>query len=153
MLTQRLANIVFAVLIVIACVYFAIVAEGFKAAGLLATSGVPSKFFPQLLLGCTALCAVIVIASYAMRGHAGGDQNETVFADAGEARRGPLMLLVSVVCYFIWSKFGFLPMAVVMGPLCLLAMGVRSLKLYFVVLVLTALIYVVFTQALGVQLK
>jgi len=156
MLTQRLANIVFAIIILIACVYFAIVAQGFKAAGLLATSGLPSKFFPQLMLGFTALCAVFVIASYVLRGHAGGqtgnDSGETVFADSGEARGGPLMLVVSVVCYVIWAKFGFLPMAVAMGPLCLLAMGVSSIKLYIVVLMLTAAIVGIFTQLLAVQL-
>lgn len=152
MLTQRLANIIFAVIILVACVYFAIVAQGFKAAGLLATSGLPSKFFPQLMLGFTALCAVLVIFSYAVRGHAGGDEGETVFADSGEARRGPLMLVVSVICYFIWSTFGFVPMAISMGPLCLLAMGVSSIKLYVVVLLLSAVIYGVFTQLLGVQL-
>ncbi len=156
MLTQRLANIVFAIIVVIACAWFADIAQGFKAAGLLATSGLPSKFFPQLMLGFTALCALLVIVSYVRRGYAGGpdsnDAGETVFADAGEARRGPLMLAVSVVCYFIWSKFDFIPMAVAMGPLCLLAMGVRSIKLYVVVLLLTAIIVGIFTQLLGVQL-
>lgn len=152
MLTQRLANIVFAVLILIACAYFAWIAEGFEAAGLLASSGLPSKFFPQLLLGLTAICAVIVIYLYAFRGAAGGDNDEKVFEGAGEARRGLLMLAVAVVCYFIWTRFGFIPMAVVMGPLSLIAMGVRSIGVYVVVMVLTGLIYLVFTHLLNIQL-
>ena len=152
MLTQRLANIVFTISLIIACVYFAIVAQGFKAAGLLATSGLPSKFFPQLLLGCTALCALIVAVQYLTRGTAGDDANATVYAGAGDARRGLLMLIVALACYFIWSRFGFVPMAVVLGPLSLLAMGSRSITIYITVLALSAMIYGIFTQFLGIQL-
>ena len=152
MLTQRRANIVFAIILVVACGYFAAVAQGFEAAGLLATSGLPSRFFPQLMLAFTALCAVVVAYRYAVRGSAGDDEGQTVFGDAGEARRGLLMLAVSVACYLIWSNFGFVPMAVLMGPLSLFAMGVRSVRIYVAVLVLAGLVHVVFTRLLGVQL-
>ena len=151
-LTQRLANIVFAIILIVACAYFAVVAQGFEAAGLLATSGLPSRFFPQLILAFTALCAAVVAYRYAVRGSAGDDEGRTVFGDAGEARRGLLMLAVAVVCYVVWSRFGFVPMAVLMGPLSLLAMGVRSVRIYVAVLVLTGLVYGVFTRLLGVQL-
>ena len=150
--TQRLANIVFAIVLIVACVYFAVVAQGFEAAGLLATSGLPSRFFPQLVLGFTALCAAVVAYEYAVRGSSGDDEGRKVFGDAGEARRGLLMLAVSVACYLIWSNFGFVPMAVLMGPLSLFAMGVRSVRIYVAVLVLAGLVYVVFTRLLGVQL-
>lgn len=152
MLTQRLANIVFTILLIAACVYFAAVAQGFKAAGLLATSGLPSKFFPQLMLGFSALCALIVAVQYLLRGHAGDQVEATVYENVGEARRGLLMLFVALVCYVIWSQFGFVPMGLVLGPLSLLAMGIRSIVLYITVLVLSALIYLIFTQLLGVQL-
>ena len=46
--------------LIAACAYFAAVAQGFEAAGLLATSGLPSRFFPQLILAFTALCAAVV---------------------------------------------------------------------------------------------
>jgi len=152
MLTQRLANIVFAIIVVIACVYFAVLAQGFEAAGLLASSGLPSKFFPQLMLGFTALCAIIVGVLYAVRGSAGGDAGQTVFGDVGDARRGLSMLGVAVVSYLLWSNVGFVPMAVVMGPLSLLAMGIRTIWIYITILLLTGLIYAVFTQLLGIQL-
>ena len=152
MLTQRLANVVFAIILIIACAYFAAVAQGFEAVGLLATSGLPSRFFPQLILAFTALCAVVVAYGYAVRGSAGEDEGRTVFGNAGEARRGLLMLAVAVVCYLVWSRFGFVPMAVLMGPLSLLAMGVRSIRIYITVLVLTGLVYGVFTRILGIQL-
>ena len=152
MLTQRLANVVFAVLIVAICVWFAIVAEGFEASGLLASSGLPSKFFPQLLLGCTSVCGVVVAYLYLTKGHAGGDEGETVFANFAEARRGLLMLVVAVAGYWIWHRFGFIPMAICLGPLSLAVMGVRTISHYGIVLLLTALIYLVFTYVLKVQL-
>ena len=95
---------------------------------------------------------MIVGITYLLRGSSGGDEGETVFGDGGDARRGLLMLVVAVVCYLIWTNFGFIPMAVLMGPLSLLAMGIRSIWIYLTVLVLTGLIYLVFTQLLGVQL-
>lgn len=152
MLSQRTANLVFVVIVVAACGYFAWVAQGFETSGLLASSGLPSKFFPQLMLGLTALCAVIVGIAYLVRGAAGGDDGETVFTDAGEARQGLLMLVVSVACYLVWRHFGFLPMAVLLGPLSLLAMGVYKPVYYLVVLALTAIVSVIFIFGLGIQL-
>lgn len=152
MLSQRIANLFFAGFILIACAYFAWVAEGFETSGLLATSGLPSKFFPQLMLALTAICALIVGVQYWTSGSSGDDGGETVFNNGGEARRGLLMLAVSVACYLIWRQFGFIPMAVLLGPLSLIAMGVRNPIIYGVVLALTALIYMIFTQALGIQL-
>jgi len=49
MLSQRTANLVFVAALLAACGYFAWVAEGFVTSGLLASSGLPSKFFPQLM--------------------------------------------------------------------------------------------------------
>lgn len=152
MLGQRLANLVFAVAILGACVYFAWVAEGFVTSGLLASSGLPSKFFPQLTLAMTGVCAVLVGFSYLVRGEAGGDDGETVFSSGQEARQGILMLLVAVVCYVVWRNLGFLPMAVVMGPLSLLAMGVFRPAFYAIVLAITAFVTLIFTYGLGIQL-
>ncbi|MGI9366664.1 MAG: tripartite tricarboxylate transporter TctB family protein [Rhizobiaceae bacterium] len=152
MLSQRVANLLFSGLILIACGYFAWVAEGFETSGLLATSGLPSKFFPQLMLALTAICTLIVGIQYWTRGSAGDDAGETVFNNGGEARRGLLMLAISIACYVIWKQVGFIPMALVLGPLSLIAMGVRQPIIYAVILALTALVYVIFTHALGIQL-
>lgn len=136
----------------IACGWFAWLAQGFETSGLLASSGLPSKFFPQLTLAATAICAAIVVFVYATRGHAGTDAGETVFDAPGDARRGLLMLLVAVAGYFLWREAGFIPMAVLLGPASLLAMGVRNVWIYVAVLALTALVWAAFTQLLGVQL-
>lgn len=152
MLTQRLSNIVFALVIVVAAVWFAIEAQGFKAAGLLASSGLPSKFFPQLTLGFIILCAMVVIVLYGTKKHAGSDATSTVYKNATEARQGLGVLAVAVASYIIWSRFDFIIMAAFMGPLCLVAMGIRSIKIYLVVVLLTGFIYLVFTQLLNIRL-
>ncbi|MEM8980631.1 MAG: tripartite tricarboxylate transporter TctB family protein [Pseudomonadota bacterium] len=152
MLSQRIANLIFVAVTLVACGYFAWVAQGFTTSGLLASAGLPSKFFPQLMLGITALCGLIVGYQYLIKGSAGDDAGETVFVNAGEARQGIAMLIVAVVCYTLWRTVGFLPMAVVLGPLSLLAMGVRKPLIYVVVLALTFAITAVFMYGLGVQL-
>lgn len=152
MLSQRTANLVFIAIILAVSAYFAWVAEGFVTSGLLASSGLPSKFFPQLMLGLIGVCGLIVGYQYLVRGEAGGDGDETVFANGGEAVRGIAMLGVAVLCYFIWRSYGFLPMAVLLGPLSLAAMGVRQPVIYGVVLALTAIITLIFTYGLGIQL-
>ncbi|MEL6958779.1 MAG: tripartite tricarboxylate transporter TctB family protein [Pseudomonadota bacterium] len=152
MLSQRVANLVLVVITVCACGYFAWLAQGFTTSGLLASAGLPSKFFPQLTLGLIALCAVLVGYAYLTRGAEGGDEAQTVFANGHEARQGVLMLAVTVACYAIWRNFGFLPMALLLGPLSLLAMGVFKPLIYVVVLALTAAVTLVFTYGLGIQL-
>lgn len=152
MLSQRTANLVFLAIILAVSAYFAWVAEGFVTSGLLASSGLPSKFFPQLMLGMIGVCAIITGIQYAVRSEAGGDAGETVFANSREARQGLAMLVVALLCYVIWRSFGFLPMALLLGPLSLLAMGVRRPVIYAVVLALTGLIWLIFTYGLGIQL-
>lgn len=129
MLSQRLANIVFAVLLLGASGWFAWIAQGFEAAGLLAASGLPSRFFPQLLLGGMALCAIIVLGTLllktgdgpkdASRDAPGDGQGEnepqTLYESATAARRG-LTTLGAVICAFlIWQHWGFELMAVFLG--------------------------------------
>lgn len=152
MLTQRVSNILFAFLIIVASVWFALEAQGFKAAGLLASSGLPSKFFPQLTLSFMVVCAVVVSVSYALNKHNNDYVVEKLYKNAAEARQGLAVLAVAVGCYSIWSKFGFVPMACLMGPLCLLAMGIRSVNIYITVVLLTGFIYFVFTQLLNIRL-
>jgi hypothetical protein len=152
MLTQRVSNILFALLIIAASIWFAIEAQGFKAAGLLASSGLPSKFFPQLTLGFMVVCAIIAIFLYAIKKHDASDKESKVYKNATEARQGLAVLAVAVASYLIWSRFGFVTMAALMGPLCLIAMGIRAIKIYITVVLLTGFVYAVFTQLLNIRL-
>ena len=151
MLSQRLANTVFMILILIAAAYFAWVAEGFEAAGLLASSGLPSKFFPQLLLGLISACAVIVLLGYITKGEAGGDGGQTVYGTPIDAVRGLLTLVAMLIAYVIWRNVGYVAMATFLGPATLATMGVRNPIIYGVVLALAAGVYLTFTQLLGTQ--
>lgn len=152
MISQRLANLVFVAVFLGASGYFAWVAEGFTTSGLLASAGLPSKFFPQLMLAIIALCAVIVGYQYLVGRASGEDRGETVFHSAPEGRQGLLMLIVAIVCYVIWSRFGFLPMAILLGPMSLVAMGVFRPLIYVVVWALTGGIVLIFMYGLGIQL-
>ena len=151
MLSQRMANIVFLILVLIAAAYFAWLAEGFEAAGLLASSGLPSKFFPQLLLGLIAGCAVIVLLTYITKGSAGGDEGQTVYGAPIEALRGLMTLVAVLIAYVIWRNVGYVAMTAFIGPATLATMGVRNPIFYVVVLALAAGIYLVFSQLLGTQ--
>ena len=152
MLRQRFANLIFVATVICVCGYFAWVAEGFTTSGLLASSGLPSKFFPQLMLGITSICALVVGYQYYMHGSAGGDDNQTVFDNAKEARQGLLMVVVATVCYFIWREYGFVAMALVLGPFSLLSMRIYRPLIYGVVFGLTGLVALIFTYGLGIRL-
>lgn len=65
---------------------------------------------------CPTKPDTILHLSRSLRGSADGDDRQTVFADTGDARRGLLMQVVVVVCYVVWSNVGFVPMAVLIGP-------------------------------------
>lgn len=151
MLSRRFANIVFAVLVLVACAYLAFLASGFEAAGLLASSGLPSKFFPQLTLAFVALCAVGVLVTYVTRGQASEGEDTTLYDEPADARRGLLTLVAIVAGYFIWQTWGYVPMAVFLGAATCLAMGVRNPIIYITVYVIFAAVYVVFTKFLGTQ--
>ena len=151
MLSQRLANIVFSVLVLVTSAYLAWVAEGFEAAGLLASSGLPAKFFPQLMLACIAICAVLVMATYIRKGQAHEGEDPLVYDDPMEAFRGLAVLAVMGIGYFIWRTWGYVPMAVFLGPASCLAMGVRNPVIYAAVWALAAFIYLIFTQLLGTR--
>ena len=151
MLSQRVANIAFMILVLLVSAYFYVQAEGFEAAGLLASSGLPSKFFPQLLLLLMGLCATIVLVTYVTKGSSGGDEGETVYGAPVDAMRGLATLAAVLVAYGIWRTWGYVPMMLFLGPATLLTMGVRNPVIYVVVLALAGGIYLVFTQFLGTQ--
>lgn len=152
-LTQRFANLLFVFILLLASGYFAWIAEGFQTTGLLASAGLPSKFFPQLTLCILVICALSVGYQYIKTGSVAGDNaNDTVFVKKQEARQGILMLVVSVVCYVIWRNLGFIPMMIAIGPFSLLAMGIFRPASYGIVLALSVLVSIIFVYALGVRL-
>lgn len=151
MVSQRTANIAFNILLLVAVGIFALEAESFKTSGLLASTGLPSKFFPQLILAFLGLCSVIVIGAYVFKGYAGTDEGASVFEDGGEARRGLLVLVVAIGCYLIWALWSFIPMLIIIGPACALAMGVRSIWMYISLLIMSGVVFLIFTELLNVR--
>lgn len=133
-----------------ACIYFAWVAQGFEAAGLLASSGLPSKFFPQVTLAFTGICSVIVLYNYITRRNV-DDAETTVFASGIEMRRGLLALAATIASYALWKYVGYEAMIALSGFMLCLAMGVRNPVIFITNLVLAGGIYLIFTQLLGTQ--
>ncbi|NKC11660.1 MAG: hypothetical protein GKR94_05480 [Gammaproteobacteria bacterium] len=160
MLTQRSANMVFSILVLLAAGFFAYLAREFQETGLLATSGLTSKFFPLTILTFIAVCALIVFIQYALADPARGDEKaahetaaqETVFGNWREALRGIAAFAAAVACYLIWIHWGFVPMALTTGPACAAVMGVRSLPIYLFLIAAGYVIYLVFSRLLDVQL-
>ena len=62
-----------------------------------------------------------------------------------------LTLIVTIACFVIWRDWGFIPMAVIIGPAMALAIGVRSIWIYVSLLVMAAVVWFIFSQFLGVQ--
>lgn len=151
MLTQRLANVAFAILVLLAAVWFGSLALDFQESGLLATSGLSSKFFPLTILTVVVACGLVVLWQYT----AGGvdDEHEKVFGHWVEALRGAMIFGVAIACFLIWSRFGFIPMALVIGPACAFVMGVRSVPVHALLVVVGYVIYLIFSGLLGIQIR
>lgn len=152
MLPQRIANIVFLLLVLGACGYFGWIAKDFEAQGFGSSTPIGPEIFPLVSLGLMALSALIVGYQYLTKGEVGDDGEEQVFESGGTMIRGVLMMAVAVSCYVIWRNFGFEIVAVAIGPLSLIAMGIRNPLYYIILLALSGLTYLAFTRLLNVQL-
>ncbi|TCS59000.1 tripartite tricarboxylate transporter TctB family protein [Primorskyibacter sedentarius] len=152
MLSQRVANIVFSVLLLAACGYFIDAAIGFDDLSLPGSTQLSSKFFPITILLFIAGCSGIVLVQYILDKGDGLRSDETVFLSKMSALHGLLTFAVIVGCYLIWRNYGFVPAALVLGPAAALAMGVRKPAIYVALVVISMIFYFAFTRLLAVQL-
>lgn len=152
MLSQRIGNVVFAIVLLVACVFFGNAALNFDDLSLPGSSQLSSRFFPIVMLVFIGVCTVIVLIQYILDKGIGLRSEETVFETPKAAVHGILTLVAVVASYLIWDAYGFIPAALFIGPAAALAMGVRNPIIYIVLVALSVLIYVAFTQLLNVQL-
>ena len=87
MISQRLANLVFAALLMVTATYMAWLASGFETPAL-GGATLPTHVFPLVLLGFVAVCTAIYGFEYLHAGQSGGDSDDTVYEDWLQARRG-----------------------------------------------------------------
>ena len=152
MLSQRSANLCFAVILLILSGWMAVIAWGFETPAL-GDATLPTKFFPLILLGFIAFCTVIYTREYIIYGQSGGDGDDVLYQDSRQAKTGLLTIASVVVSYGLWHQFGFLTAGLFATPAVAFAMGTRKISHYGIIAVGAVVTYLVFTYGLGTQFR
>ena len=152
MISQRTANLVFALILLVLSGWMAVIAWGFETPAL-GDATLPTKFFPLVLLGFIAVCTVIYAREYIVYGQSGGDGDEVLYQDKKQAKTGLLTLASVVFSYMLWQQFGFVVAGLFATPAVAFAMGTRKLTHYAIIAVGAGITYLVFTHGLGTQFR
>lgn len=152
MFSQRTTNIAFGLAVIIGAVYFIREALAFEELRLPGAAGLNSNVFPITVLVFIIVCSIIVVVQYLTKAGAGLHAEYKVYATKREVFNAVAILITVVVAYRAWPHTGFLPIAIVVGPVCALFVGERRPGVYVSVVVTGAAIYFCFTRLLGVQL-
>ena len=152
MISQRSANLVFALILLVLSGWMAVIAWGFETPAL-GDATLPTKFFPLVLLGFIAFCTVIYAREYIVHGQSGGDGDEVLYQDKKQAKTGLLTLASVVFSYMLWQQFGFVIAGLFATPAVAFAMGTRKLTHYAIIAVGAGITYLVFTHGLGTQFR
>ena len=152
MISQRRANLVFALILLVLSGWMAVIAWDFETPAL-GDATLPTKFFPLVLLGFIAFCTVIYAREYMVHGHSGGDGDEVLYQNAKQAKTGLLTLAAVIVSYGLWQQFGFLIAGLFATPAIAFAMGTRRPSHYIIIFIGAGLTYLVFTYGLGTQFR
>jgi hypothetical protein len=152
MISQRSANLVFALILLVLSGWMAVIAWGFETPAL-GDATLPTKFFPLVLLGFIAVCTVIYAREYIVHGQSGGDGDEMLYQDKKQAKTGLLTLASVVFSYILWQQFGFVVAGLFATPAIAFAMGTRKITHYAIIAVGAGITYLVFTYGLGTQFR
>lgn len=150
MISQRSANLFFALILLVLAGWMAWIAWGFETPAL-GDATLPTKFFPLVLLSFIAFCTVVYAREYIVYGQSGGDGDDFLYQDSNQAKTGLLTLASVVVSYMIWQQFGFYVAGIFATPAIAFAMGTRRLSHYVIIAVGAVVTYLVFTHGLGTQ--
>ena len=152
MISQRSANLVFALILLVLSGWMAVIAWGFETPAL-GDATLPTKFFPLVLLGFIAVCTVIYAREYIVHGQSGGDGDEMLYQDKKQAKTGLLTLASVMFSYMLWQQFGFVVAGLFATPAIAFAMGTRKITHYAIIAVGAGITYLVFTHGLGTQFR
>ena len=152
MISQRIANLVFAAILFVLSGWMAVIAWGFETPAL-GDATLPTKFFPLVLLGFIVFCTLTYAREYLVYGQSGGDGDEVLYQNAKQAKTGLLTLATVVVSYGLWQQFGFIVAGLFATPAIAFAMGTRKLSHYAVIIIGAGITYFVFTYGLGTQFR
>lgn len=161
MISQRLANMIFAVIFMVAVIWLAWMAWGFKTNSWVGSATLPTKFFPLLLLGFVAVSIVIYFIEYLVKGESGSDRDDTFFDTIGGFVRTALTIVIVLGCYWIWRQksfvlpFGEVPAFAIAGMLMPVAtafvMGNRKPLQMVVIAVVSIAVFLAFHYGLGTR--
>ena len=152
MISQRNANLVFAVILLLVSGWMAAIAWHFETPAL-GDATLPTKFFPLVLLGFIVFCTVVYAREYLVYGQSGGDGDEVLYQNSTQAKTGLLTLASVVVSYVLWQQFGFLVAGLFATPAIAFAMGTRKIAHYVIIAVGAVVTYLIFTYGLGTQFR
>ena len=152
MISQRNANLVFALILLVLSGWMAVIAWGFETPAL-GDATLPTKFFPLVLLGFIAFCTVIYAREYIVHGQSGGDGDDVLYHNSKQAKTGLLTLASVVMSFLLWQQFGFLVAGLFATPAIAFAMGTRQLAHYAIIAVGAVITYLIFTYGLGTQFR
>ena len=152
MISQRTANLVFAVMLLVSSGWMSVIAWGFKTPAL-GDATLPTKFFPLVLLGFIAFCTVIYAREYIVYGQSGGDGDDVLYQNAKQAKTGLLTIAAVLISYGLWQQFGFMIAGMFATPAIAFAMGTRKLSHYAIIAIGAVVTYLVFTYGLGTQFR
>ena len=152
MISQRSANLVFALILLVLSGWMAVIAWGFETPAL-GDATLPTKFFPLVLLGFIAVCTGIYAREYIVHGQSGGDGNEVLYQDKEQAKTGLLTLASVLLSFMLWQKFGFVVAGLFATPAVAFAMGTRKITHYAIIAAGAGITYLVFTHGLGTQFR
>lgn len=150
MISQRIANLIFAGFMLVAVSVMAWIAWGFTTPPL-GDATLPTKFFPLVLLGFIAISILIYGREYIIHGQSGGDAGEAVFKDSNQLRTGLLTIATTIISYVVWREFGFLPAGALATLAVSFAMGTRKIAHFAIIIAGALATYLVFTYGLGTQ--
>ena len=152
MISQRIANLVFAVMLLVSSGWMAVIAWGFETPAL-GDATLPTKFFPLVLLAFIAFCTLTYAREYLVYGQSGGDGEDVLYQNSGQAKTGLSTLAAVVISYGLWQQFGFIVAGLFATPAIAFAMGTRKLSHYAVIAIGAGVTYLVFTYGLGTQFR
>ena len=152
MISQRIANIFFALLLLVSACWMAVIAWGFETPAL-GNATLPTKFFPLVLLGFIGICTIIYVREYIVHGQSGGDGGEYLYEEKSQAKTGLLTLLAVIISYILWQYFGFIVAGIFATPAISFAMGTKKLSHFVTIILGAGVTYIIFSYGLGTQFR
>ena len=150
-MTQKTGNIIFSILLILAATVLIYQATGFRGSGVVASSELGSGVFPIVILSFTIVCCLVNIFQNLYL-KADGREKKKIPLDRTQFIRVTLVFVACLVSYFAWERFGFLVMTTLFMISVAIILGVRSIRIWLLLLGFGPIVYFIFDRALHIML-